>query len=657
MRRRARVLWGVSIVIASILGVGAPAALALNRPPASQVQPRAFGSCASLVGYAKGHFASTHGWPEPPITGVATATSVGATHGTTSTGALATPSAAVAAGDSGGGTPSFSTTNDQEVGVDEPDIAKTNGSTIFTIANDTLEAVSVTGAAPQLAGTLNLGTNGENAQLLLDGNRLLVIATPSLLLPIEPLPAMPAAVEQSPYWDYGSQTVISEVDVSNPAAMAVTQTMTVEGRFVDARQSGTSARIVVSSAPHAIVEPQLAGAVSGWVPTWRFDNRRTGRQFTRTVASCNQITRPVQFSGLGMLSIITVDFNRGLQDAQSTSLMADAQIVYGSTSNLYIATQQWLNPELPVLQLPPSQETVIDQFDVTDPDVTTFVASGEVPGYLLNQFSLSEYNGYLRVASTSRPIWWGPAPPEQLSQSFVTVLQAQNGVLVPVGQVSGLGQGEQIYSVRFVDNTGYVVTYQQVDPLYTIDLSTPTAPKVVGQLDLQGYSAYLQPLSAGLLLGVGEDVSTETNEPTGAMLELFDVSNPASPQLLAKTSLGAGSSSQVTYDHHAFLYWPATNLAVLPVQIAGFAVPVVCEACATPIEPAGQSFTGALAFQVTQSGIQPLGQIVQDSVNGTTPEIERSIVVGDQLFTISDEGVMASSLDTLARQGFVSFAA
>ena len=249
---------------------------------------------------------------------------------------------------------------------------------------------------------------------------------------------------------------------------------------------------------------------------------------------------------------------------------------------------------------------MIDQFDVTDPDATTFVASGEVPGYLLNQFSLSEYDGYLRVASTSRPIWWGPAPPEQLSQSFVTVLQAQNGVLVPVGQVSGLGQGEQIYSVRFVGNTGYVVTYQQVDPLYTIDLSTPTAPKVVGQLELQGYSAYLQPLERRAYCSASARTSRprRTSRPA-RMLELFDVSNPASPQLLAKTSLGAGSSSQVTYDHHAFLYWPATNLAVLPVQIAGFAVPVVCQACATPIEPASQSFTGALAFQVTQSGIQP----------------------------------------------------
>jgi hypothetical protein len=239
------------------------------------------------------------------------------------------------------------------------------------------------------------------------------------------------------------------------------------------------------------------------------------------------------------------------------------------------------------------------------------------------------------------------------------VLQSQNGALVPVGQVSGLGPGQQIYSVRFVGSLGYVVTDQQVDPLYTVDLSSPTAPRVAGQLELEGYSAYLQPLSPTLLLGIGEDVSPTTNEPTGAQMELFDVSNPASPQLLAKTSLGIGSSSQVTYDHHAFLYWPATSLTVLPVQVNGFVVPVTCgpPPCLTPLQPAGQSFTGALAFRVGQAGIQQLGQIVQDSANGLTPVIERSLVVGGQLFTVSQQGVMASSLDTLARQAFVSFPA
>src|SRR5262249_60067600 len=151
-----------------------------------------------------------------------------------------------------------------------------------------------------------------------------------------------------------------------------------------------------------------------------------------------------------MFLIVTVNFDKGLGVADWDSLMADAQIVYGSTSNLYVATQQWVNPMLSVSRLPTSQTTVIDQFDVRDPDTTTFVASGEVPGYLLNQFSLSEFGGYLRVAGTSRPIWWGgmaPLAPPQ-SQSYVTLLQARNGGLPPGRQVAGLGQGEQNYSGR-----------------------------------------------------------------------------------------------------------------------------------------------------------------------------------------------------------------
>jgi uncharacterized secreted protein with C-terminal beta-propeller domain len=207
--------------------------------------------------------------------------------------------------------------------------------------------------------------------------------------------------------------------------------------------------------------------------------------------------------------------------------------------------------------------------------------------------------------------------------------------------------------VRFDGDTGYVVTYRQVDPLYTIDLSTPTAPKVAGQLELEGYSAYLHPLGNGLLLGVGVDVSADTNEPSGAQVELFDVSDAANPKLLGKTSLGAGSSTQATYDHHAFLYWQPTGLAVLPMQTYG-TVGVV-----TPGGPivSPQAFNGAVAFHVSRSGIGALTQFAQDPVNGSTPPIERAIVIGQTLYTLSDSGVMASSLSSLARQAFVPFPA
>jgi hypothetical protein len=229
----------------------------------------------------------------------------------------------------------------------------------------------------------------------------------------------------------------------------------------------------------------------------------------------------------------------------------------------------------------------------------------------------------------------------------VTVLADRGGALTPIGQVSGLGRGEQIYSVRFLNDVGYVVTFHQVDPLFTIDLSSPTAPRVAGQLELSGYSAYLHPVGRGLLLGIGSDVGAG-NEPSATQLELFDLSDPAAPKLLQRTTLGDGSSSEVAYDHHAFLFWPPTGLAVLPVQVY----------TAQPNGPERQQgFVGAIGFHVARSGIAEVGRIEHDPVGGFVPAIRRSIVVGDRLFTISDGGVMASGLSALDRRAFVAFPA
>ena len=143
-----------------------------------------------------------------------------------------------------------------------------------------------------------------------------------------------------------------------------------------------------------------------------------------------------------MLTILTLDLDRGLWTAGSTALMADARVVYGSPTSLYVATQKWIDPTLAPSRLPPTTATVIDRFDVSDPARTTLVASGSVPGYLLNRFSLSEYKGDLRVATTTSPIWWGGgARGGATSQSSVTVLRRSGALLAPVGQVSGLGAG------------------------------------------------------------------------------------------------------------------------------------------------------------------------------------------------------------------------
>ena len=648
------VLWlGVAALAAEPAGarVASGARAAAHRP--ATVRLRAFASCAQLVGYARQHFAVTGGLAETPVGAVdqivppAARVPLGA--GVQAPAAAPSPSATSTS-------PSFSTTNNQEAGVDEPDIAKTDGTTLFTVSQGKLFAVAVGGPAPRLAGSLDLGSDGYNAQLLLRGSRLIVISSGGYAYPLAGRPAAGSAIAYPP--NYGATTTIREVDVGNPSAMKLTRTMTVDGSFVDARQNGATARLVISSAPRGIgLAAGQRVATGAWVPSRHFHSALTGRSYVRPVAACRTIRRPGVFSGLGMLTIFTLDLDRGLYTADTQALMADAQIVYGSTTSLYVATQRWIDPRLAVAQVPASTTTLISRFDVRDPTRTTLVATGAVPGYLLNQFSLSEYQGYLRVATTSRPIWWGGGPPSGLSSSAVTVLAQRGGVLTPVGSVGGLGAGQQIYSVRFVDDAGYVVTFRQVDPLYTIDLRTPTAPRVAGQLELAGYSAYLHPLAPGLLLGVGQAVGPG-NEPSGTQLELFDVSDPSAPRLVQRTLLGSGSSSDVQYDHHAFLYWPPTALAVLPVQIYAptpISTTGVIPPSAPVIAPSPAGFVGAIGYHVDRSGITEVGRVSHDQTGGYLPAIRRSIVVGNRLYTISDAGVLASALDTLARQAFVGF--
>ena len=292
---------------------------------------------------------------------------------------------------------------------------------------------------------------------------------------------------------------------------------------------------------------------------------------------------------------------------------------------------------------PPTTSTLIHRFDVSDPDRTTYEASGVVPGYLLNQYSLSEQGGDLRVASTSEPVWWQGAQQSD-SESYVTVLRRQGATLAPIGRVSGLGKGQRIYSVRFIGDVGYVVTFRQVDPLYTIGLADPTAPKVLGQLELLGYSAYLHPIADDLLLGVGQDATPE-GRTKGVQVSLFAVGDPAHPRLLAQHALDTDSSSQVEFDSHAFLYWAPRQLVVLPLQVFD-------TGDGTSSSP---GFTGAIALKVDASGIAETGRVAHDPADGYVPPINRSIVIGDQLLTVSDGGVLASALDGFARIGWVAF--
>ena len=613
---------------------------------AQQARLRPFSSCGSLIRYARRHALQTveaQGIPMRP----SVARPLTPAPQEQTTGAPGQPMAVSAPGSAGDAAPDFSTTNVQEGGVDEPDVVKTDGTRIFAIAGSKLHAIDARSNPPRLLGSLAL--EGSDHQLLRYRDRLLVLSAGDF----SPSPA-PSPSSFAPQYQ-AAATLLAEVDVRDPAAMRVLRTQRVEGVHVSARLNGGTARVVVSSPPDVIDDlegppPQSEGAalarnrrairrsrLRGWMPSSVLEDRRAGRRRPRAVAACRAVRRPRVFSGLGMLTVLTVDMAKGLPVVDSDAVLSDGHIVYGSTRSLYVATARWFDPDAGPSALPSRMTTVVHAFDATARDTTRYRASGAVPGHLLNQFSLSEHEGVLRVASTETPTWFGEAP-RRLSESFVTVLDERDRVLVPVGQVGGLGRGERIYAVRFLGDAGYVVTFRQVDPLYTLDLSTPRRPAVRGELKIRGYSAYLHPLGRDLLLGIGRD-ATEEGQDRGVQLSLFDVSDLRNPTRLHQRTLGTGGTSEVEYDHHAFLHWPPTRLAVLPLQ---------------QYDDRGRSSSAAVGFRVGREGIEEVGRVAHEA-DGQRVLIRRSVVVGDRLFTVSDRGAMASRLDTLAGEAWVPF--
>ena len=624
MLRRSLALLLAATVIAASLATAAEGAKRSKSSP----RLHAFGSCSNLLTYAKRNgarvirqtpVAPSRPFPMPQAPQQESAGG-GTGGGDDRTAPVAAP--APAAGTEG------QPTNVQEAGVDEPDVVKTSGSTVLIVARGRLW--SVDGSASPSAVLDSVDVPGYSSELLVFGTRALVIS--SFDGGAVPIASQVGIVPPSRWL---GKTRLSEVDISDPRAIKVTRTYDVEGSYTSARLTGATARVVLTTAARGIEMPSVSGSASpgtarrkwrravrrtrtrAWLPSAVLRDRTTGKAKRRAAVRCRQVRRTQRFSGFGTITVLTIDMNRGLPAVDADALMTDGDTVYASQDRLFVASERWLGYD-------PSRREVLDEaatglhaFSTAREGETNYVASGEVPGYLLNQWSLSEHEGVLRVATTSSPPW----DAGMRSSSAVRTLEQREGRLEEIGRVGGLGEGERIYAVRFMGDTGYVVTFRQTDPLFVLDLANPRAPRKVGELKVPGYSAYLHPVAEGLLLGVGQDADSE-GATQGAQLSLFDVSDPERPKRVDTESLGRDSYTDVEDDHHAFTWWAPGSLAVLPVA-----------------EFDGEDTTRvARAFRVDRAGgIQPVARILAGD-----DRYRRSLVLGDRLLLVGDEGVFSA---------------
>jgi len=579
------------------------------------------------------------------------------------------------------GPAAWSETNVQEAGVDEPDLVKTDGEFMYIAQRDELTILR-SWPPEDTARVAALPLGGSPFSLFLHGDLAAVFSYDY---------SRPGG-DVGDGWDQGFATRITVVDLTNREQPRIVREIDLEGWFVDARLIEGDLYVVLSTwtempqvlwdtlwtaspvlpqlppnateaqrerargEARAILRPLVKSAVDELrneelIPRLLDQRTPNGDASSEALMACTDIYRPEGISNPSVLSVVHVALDEGSAggDVSATGLMAEGWEVYASQESLYVAQSSrwwwwgWGNLDL---------STHIHRFELAGA-ATTYEASGVVDGWLLNSFSMSEWDGHLRLATTDTDAWWGTTDADaDPPANNVFTLQEQGVLLEIVGEVRGIAPDEQIQSARFIGPRGFLVTFLFIDPLFTLDLADHTNPRIVGELELPGWSAYLHPLGDDHLLGVGMDATLE-GQVLGLAVNLFDVSDFANPALVDRFTLQSDdwSWSEALWDHHAFTLWQG----VLAVPIYTWA--------------GDDGFSGLLLLSVDeQEGLEELGRIdhtdiVADSecqwgTNGDGESwggpcdedwwyasMRRSVGIEDWIYSVSDYGLKVNSLE------------
>ncbi len=548
------------------------------------------------------------------------------------------PSATAA--DSTQSTPSYTGTNVQVQGVDEPDIVKTDGTHLF-VSNT--NAVTIINAYPpnstSILSTLTY-TNGNIQGIEIAQNRLLVIN------------------ERSTNTTYVDLLLYNTTDLSAPKLM---ENESIAGDYVAARLADGYLYAIIQEPSYIFNGPNATGVLP----------LVTVNGSTSVLPPSSVYYTPIDAQIDYYTMIVSISMSTGNASTISV-LTGPSSTIYVSTQNIYVVYtdyQQYYADNIPgdvftggVISppmTPNTQNSTIFRAAYLNGTVTV-EAAGSVPGSVLNQFSLNEYNDYFMVA-TSREASIGG------TYTISDDVYVLNMNMSQVSAIRNIAPGENLYAVSFVGDMGYVVTYEQVDPLFAISFQNITNPVIVSALKVNGYSDYLYPLANGNLIGVGKDtVQSSTGNFSyylGLKISLFQELPNGTASDLSDYYIGdRGTDSPVLTNHLAFTYDTATNVMVIPVTLALVSGNQPTSPDSPP--PYGNTvWQGVYVFSVNSTGFTLLGTVSQypasqpygDSPNNNL-QIDRSVIIGNYLYTISNQEVMVSSLSTFSTVSTVQLA-
>jgi len=524
----------------------------------------------------------------------------------------------------------YSTTNIQVAGVDEADIVKTDGEYIYFVSgNKTIIVKAYPPEQAQIVSEIEL--EGTIIGIFVNGNRLVVFEQETTYyLYYDDMP-----VVKESYAPYVSPKMFIKVyDVSDRENPQLQRELSSDGQYVSSRLIGDYAYVVTNEPVY-----EEEGEVN-------LPEIHVGGNETEIPATDIYYSDVADYYYM-YTTIIAINIQNDAEEpTYETILLGASSNLYVSLNNIYLTFPVW-GTDILGREVWDSQETSIHRIHIEGAEIE-YIASGGVPGMVLNQFSMDEYEGYFRVATTTQG---------ETTGNNVYILDMDLNI---VGLLEGLAPGETIYSARFMGERCYLVTFKQVDPLFVIDLSDPSNPRELGYLKVTGYSDYLHPYDETHLIGIGKE-TTDAGEFAwyqGVKISLFDVTDVNNPLEISKLEIGdRGTDSPVLWDHKAFLFDKSRNLMVMPILEAKVDETKYSEedlvwAYGEPV------WQGAYVLHVSlDSGISLQGKIthIEDI---TDPEqqyyyyyspfsVERSLYIGDVLYTISQAKIKMNSLETL----------